>query len=93
MDTALGVFLSVLIVLWVFRTKKGGDTLKKITPVELADAFEKALDSFLDPSQNPNIEKVDNIDMLKKFLFPCGQLTQYILVQVLRQMELLDVDN
>ena len=67
--------------------------MKKITPVELAEAFETALDSYLDPAQNPNVKNSEDAEILKKVLFPSGQLTQFILAQVFRQMELLDVES
>ena len=67
--------------------------MKKITPEELTTAFETAFTSYFDPKQNPNIANLKDLEAAKKYLFPSGQLTQFILAQVFRQMELLDIEN
>ena len=64
--------------------------MKKITPAGLSAAVETAFMSYFDPKHNPNVEHMKDIEMHKSVLLPNKLLTQFILAQLLRQMELLD---
>ena len=66
--------------------------MKKLTPQELANAIDKAFHAFLDPKHNPDVSKVDS-ETLKKVASLNTLLTHFIIAQVLREMDLLDITD